>query len=59
MSSDKPGMEENPPPQFEEAATGADAKPLEAKAVQGPIDFATMTEEIIARFPKTLARLAE
>ena len=33
--------------------TGHPAQPL-----QGPVDFKAMTRDIIARFPKVLARLA-
>jgi hypothetical protein len=58
MSKPDPGMEENPPPPFEDtAATPAEAKV--AKPRPTPLDMRAIHDEVAAKFPKTIARLAE
>ena len=47
-------------PTFVEAPKTRDAnEPLAPKPLQGDVDFAAMRKRIAAKFPKTLAKLAE
>lgn len=36
----------------------ASGEAMTARPVNGPVDFAAMRREVMAKFPKTLARLA-
>jgi hypothetical protein len=60
MTTRKPGVEEDHAPfKDDEGETAATSLTHKARPVEGGIDFRAMRTRLAARFPKTLAKLAE
>jgi hypothetical protein len=58
MAKPPTGMEEDKAP-FERADAPQAAPPLEVLPIKGDIDVRAMAKDIMARFPRTMAKLAE
>lgn len=52
-----PALKQEPPKTAPARAAGRKANPIQP--VEGRIDYKAMRQDLIAAFPKTLARLAE